>query len=427
MKTILSLGTFFLLSIPLCALSGVLDNSFGNNGTIITDLYGLTDVGKNLIVDQQQKIIISGSTAIDKPSRRFFALTRFNQDGSLDKTFDHDGKVTTQDIGPNKSIQGDIGGMDLQDSGKIVAAGRGNFDGKGGLVILRYNEDGSIDQTFGAHGASFVADKQGEVHPLALTIDQAQNVIVAGALHTNNDNSSFIVMRFNRDGELDKSFGDQGYVVTTIAPGHNVVRAVKVDSQQRVVAAGFSGDAQFVVARYLPTGAGDTDFGKDGIATVRFNENGIDTLNALAIQNDDKIVVGGGVQVGAIGGIRTIDFGIARLSSDGTLDPSFNQTGTLILNFVRPAASCLWALTIDVWGNIVAVGDSMAVKGIAIARIRPDGTLDDMFGDGGKQVTPFGSTSHWEGVAIQPDGKIVVGGYVWNGKHYDIGIARFTN
>ena len=247
---------------------------------------------------------------------------------------------------------------------------------------------------------------------------------MASAFQKNGDNASFALFRFNADGTSDTSFGTAGQVFTSISEGANVPRAVKIDRDNKIVVGGFSGDNKWVVARYNSDGSLDKAFGHAGIATILFNPNGVDTLHALAIQEDGKIIVGGDVQVGSYAGLRMVDFGLARLSPEGELDLSFNQSGKQITYFVQPAASTLWALTIQADGKIVAVGDASIVNALGVARYNTDGSLDMSFGEEGKKITPCGKTCHWEGVGLQPDGKIVAAGYIWNGKHYDMALVR---
>lgn len=409
------------------ALSGDLDQSFGKDGKIITDFFGRTDVGKNILIDGNKKILISGS-ATKVSTSDHFALARYNDDGSLDASFGLGGKVTTSKIADNKYVSEGIDGLGLQSDGKIVACGRGFFESNSGLALVRYNEDGSLDNSFGTDGVVFTFDAEEQNFPLALAIDATDKIIVvAAAFKQHPESSSFAVFRFNADGSLDNSFGREGRVTTKVAPGNDVPRAVKIDAEGRIIAAGFSGNSKFTVVRYSSQGVLDSSFGQNGIATIVFNAGGTDTLNALAIQADGKIVVGGDVQVGSYAGLRMIDFGLARLSSQGQLDLSFNNTGKQITHFVEPAASSLWALTIQPDGKIIGVGDASLVNGLGVARYNIDGSLDQSFGQAGKQIIPFKGTSHWEGVSLQPDGKIVAGGYIWNGKHYDIGIVRFNN
>lgn len=424
LKLSVFLALFSCLSI---AKSGDLDQSFGQGGKIITDFFGRTDVGKNLLIDSNKKILISGSATKNSTSDHF-ALARYNEDGTLDTSFDTDGKVTTSKIAENKYVAEGIDGVALQSDGKIVACGRGYFESNAGLALIRYNQNGSLDRSFAEEGMAFSPDAQEQNFPLALTLDSADKIIVvAAAFKQRPESSSFAVFRFNADGSLDKSFGVDGKATTKIVPGNDVPRAVKIDAEGRIVVAGFNGHSKFTVVRYSSEGVLDSSFGREGIAIITFSPGGTDTLNALAIQADGKIVVGGDVQVGSFAGLRMVDFGLARLTSEGELDLSFNQTGKQISEFVQPAASSLWALALQTDGKIIAVGDASIVKGLGVARYNLDGSLDQSFGEDGKQIVPFANTCHWEGVAIQEDGKIVAGGYVWAGKHYDIGLVRFNN
>ncbi len=312
--------------------------------------------------------------------------------------------------------------------GRIVACSRGYFDGAEAFALVRYLPNGELDQSFTGDGAALFPDGDREVYPLALTIDQTDKIVmVASAFAKSATDSLFSVFRFDRDGELDESFGIGGKVVTPMGAGVNVPRAVKIDKDGNVVVGGFNGDNKFVVVKYFDDGNIDTTFGYNGIATIHFNSGGIDTLNALAIQPDGRIIVGGDVQVGSIGGIRSVDFGVARLTKTGDLDPTFSEDGKLITHFVQPAASSLWALTLQDDGKILAAGDASIVKGLGVARYKMDGSLDESFGTLGKKIVTFDRTCHWEAIALQPDNNIVVGGYLWNAKNYDMAAVRLIN
>lgn len=414
-----------LYSLGMWSFSGELDQSFGEQGKVITDIFGQTDVLRNVIIDGNGKVVVGGSATKHSLSDHF-AILRYDAAGALDNSFGHQGKVITKKIAPNKEVIEGIGAMGIQPDGKIIAAGRGIFHNTVGLVVLRYNHDGSLDTSFGEDGSFFTHDSSTNAYPLDLAIDASNRIIiVAAAWDITGENSAFQVIRLSPDGTLDGNFDDDGKVVTEIAPGGDVPRAVKIDKEGRIVAGGFSGDSKFVVLRYNDDGSLDKAFAEAGIATIHFNEGGVDSLHALAIQDDGKIIVGGDVQVGSFAGLRMVDFGLARLTENGKLDETFNNSGTQITYFVQRAASTLWALSLQADGKIVAVGDASIVNGLGIARYNVDGSLDETFGEAGKLVLTFDRTCHWEAVALQEDGKIVAGGYIFNGKHYDLALARF--
>ena len=404
--------------------TGELDQSFGVGGRVVDGFFGNTDIASYVLIDANNKILIGGSASKLNPSDHA-ALARYNNDGSADKSFGNNGKVATHKIGEGTFLNDGIHGMVLQSTGKIVTCGRANRASASGFVIARYNNDGALDNSFGAGAMVFVADSQEDNHPLAITIDKFDRIVVAAAAVVDGRNSSFAIFRYLANGSIDRLFGVNGAIRTSITDGMNVPRAVKVDDSGRIVVAGFSGRSQFTVVRYNENGALDLSFADQGIATIVFKANGIDTLHALQLQSDGKIVVGGDVQVGSYGGMRMVDFGLARLNEDGKLDLSFNHTGTQITSFVQPAASTLWALTLQPDGKIVAVGDASITNSLGVARYNTDGSLDETFGDHGEMMTKCGSTCHWEGVALQPDGKIVSVGYVWNGKFYEMSVVRY--
>lgn len=406
------------------ASSGDLDQSFGGDGKILNDFFGFTDVARNVIIDSNNKILLAGG-ATKKSLNDHFAMARYNDDGSLDLSFGRNGKVAIGKVADNKYLDGGIEGLGLQSNGKIIACGRAAFAPYTGLVVARYNNDGSLDASFGEEAFVLTPDLSETIYPLAMAIDSEDKIIVvASAFQKRGNNASFAVFRFNADGSRDEAFGERGHVFTSISYGANVPRAVKIDQNNKIVVGGFSGQNKWVVVRYNYDGSLDNTFGNAGIASILFNEDGVDTLHALAIQQDGKIIVGGDVQVGSYAGLRMVDFGLARLTLEGELDLSFNKTGKQITSFVQPAASTLWALTLQTDGKIVAVGDASAVNSLGVARYNTDGSLDLSFGDGGQKITPCGKTCHWEGVSLQPDGKIVAAGYIWNGKHYDMALVR---
>jgi uncharacterized delta-60 repeat protein len=419
----LAIGGFFH---PCVAFSGDVDRNFGNGGRVITDFFGATDVGNNLIIDKKGKILIAGSATKQSISDHF-ALVRCHENGSLDTSFGNDGRTHTRSISTDKVVSGGIMGLGLLSNGTLITCGRGQYLKSEGLALVAYRDDGTLDRSYFGDGALIIGDEDSTIYPLALTIDDSDRIIVAASAFHNSNTASFAIFRFTKDGSLDQSFGTRGKIIHTITSGRNVPRALSIDKLGNIVVGGFNGNSKFVVVRYRVDGTLDQAFGSNGVATIEFNPGGTDTLHALAIQPDGKILVGGDVQVGNFGDIRMIDFGLARLNSNGQLDLSFNKTGKQITYFSKPAGSSLWALALQDDGKIIAVGDDVIAKALAVARFREDGTPDDSFADRGKQIIPFEKTCHWEAVALHADQKIVIGGYLWNGKHYDMAITRLLN
>lgn len=213
-------------------------------------------------------------------------------------------------------------------------------------------------------------------------------------------------------GDLDPSFGDGGRVTTALAGSDVVAEDVAIQSDGKVVTAGWmrTGSAfpptmSFLVARYDVGGTLDQTFGNGGIATATVGSGS--GANALAIQADGKIVVGG----------STFDwpgsFALARFNTDGSLDQTFGDGGTVITN-IGQANNAIRALAIQGDGKIVAAGgngDGGAAHNFAVVRYHPNGSLDGSFGVAGLASTSFGRGGLAQGLAIQPDGKIVEVGH----------------
>ena len=168
-------------------------------------------------------------------------------------------------------------------------------------------------------------------------------------------------------------------------------------------------------------GSLDGDFDADGKVTTSFGA-GDDSGHSVAIQPDGKIVVAGSAYNGT-----DHDFALARYNTDGTLDNSFSVDGKVTTAFGIGEDNG-WSVAIQPDGKIVVAGYAynFAVREFAIGRYNTDGTLDNSFSVDGKVTTAFGTGADGWSVAIQPDGRILVAGYAYNGTDYDFALARYN-
>jgi uncharacterized delta-60 repeat protein len=229
-------------------------------------------------------------------------------------------------------------------------------------------------------------------------------------------------------GDLDLSFGSGGKVVTPLFflrfDLENKAFAVALQNDGKIVSAGsILNDLtgyDFALTRHNPDGSPDTSFGTNGAVMNNFSSFGEQAL-AVAIQSDGKIVAAGH---------NTVDFLLARYNSDGTLDPSFGNGGSLITNFLGNSEQLL-SIALQPDGKIVAAGFTRNPdfsNDVALVRYNIDGSLDAGFGVGGKVKTDFaGSHDEARSVVIQGDGKIVVGGNAFiTGAARDFALARYN-
>lgn len=141
----------------------------------------------------------------------------------------------------------------------------------------------------------------------------------------------------------------------------------------------------FALARYNPDGSLDTGFGNNGKVTTKIFD-GNDYAEAVAIQRDGRIVVAGRAAPSS----GTMDFAICRYDPDGTLDPSFGNSGKVVIDASFPAglSDAAPGLAIQPDGKILVTGRNGADR-FGLVRLHNDGSLDTGFGASGKVSTDF--------------------------------------
>ncbi|MGN6617003.1 MAG: Calx-beta domain-containing protein [Ilyomonas sp.] len=361
--------------------NGVLDHSFGNNGKIVTDYYPLS-----LAIQVNGKILIGGSTSIFQTN---FTLERYNDDGSLDKSFNKTGVISG-------SYLGTINAMAVQKNGKIVVAGYKGDLRKADFSLTRFNSDGSLDDVFGTEGKVLTDFKDYTTSMATCLILEGNGKIIAAG----KANGDFAIARYNSsNGSLDNSFSDDGRITGFFPIASSNVTCIAVQKDGKVVVAGHrsAGRLDLALNRYNPNGSIDKSFGTGGnVMTGLF---GSYSNNPVVIQEDGKIIVAGTAYN------QNFGFAFARYNTDGALDSTFGDHGKAIGN----ADLAVSSIAIQKDGKIVAVGDEYSKSTFVVVRYNNNGSLDELFGDKGKAVTDFKSESN--SVAIQKDGKIVVAGW----------------
>jgi uncharacterized delta-60 repeat protein len=211
-------------------------------------------------------------------------------------------------------------------------------------------------------------------------------------------------------------------VTIPVGPGDDWGQAVRLQSDGSIVVAGFSSNGvnyDFAVARLNSIFRLDTAFDTDGIVTTAIGST--DIGDGLAIQADGKLLVAGYAILG------NDDFALARYNTNGSLDTSFDADGIVTTPILASFDLGTEAL-IQPDGKIVVAG--YAWNGVdfdfALARYDSSGALDTSFDGDGKLTTAIGS-SHDRilDAALQPDGKIVVSAATHNGANLDVAVLRY--
>jgi uncharacterized delta-60 repeat protein len=388
---------------------GSLDTSFDGDGKVITNFgSSYMDCIRSMSIQSDEKIVVAGYTTNNDYD---IALARYNTDGSLDTSFDGDGKLT-MDFGDGNDCASAVA---IQSSGKIVVAGYSYTTGGYNFALVRYNTNGSLDSSFYGSG-TVITDFGGSDCAYAMAIQPDGKIVVAGYTSSGSD---FALARYDTNGAPDTSFGSGGKLTTNFG-NNDYAYAMAIQSDGKIVVAGYTtnnvNNYDFALARYNTNGSLDTTFNSNGKLTTNFDSK--DAAQATAIQSDGKIVVVGYIWISS----SNIDFALTRYNTDGSLDQTFGSNGIVTTDF--GVNDWAYSVTIQSDGKIVAAG--LSGSNFALSRYNTDGSLDTTFNGDGKVTTNFGSGSRAQAVAIQSDGKIVAAGYTTTPGNFDFALARYN-
>jgi uncharacterized delta-60 repeat protein len=377
-----------------------LDISFNGTGRVTTDFSSGYDIVYGALVQADDKIVAVG-TYSENINRAYFALTRYNTNGTLDTSFGDNGRVLT-DFDTTAADQG-VFAAALQPDGKILATGFVSFmpPGPGAIATARYNPNGSLDTTFGTGGKVETAVVNHINEARAIAVGQDGKIVVAGYYFGPNQNYQTVIVRYDANG------GSGG--ITTDTRGFqlgesNIANGVAIQPDGKIVTAGGyssgqsgSAGSDLTMLRLTPSGAYDTTFVGGGrllVPSPGVNE----ALSAVAVQPDGRIVAAGGSNGSLL---------VMRFNADGSPDTTFNLSGRVTT--AMGGNSQATGLIVRPNGKIVVSGLSGA--DFAVACYNPDGSPDTSFSGDGKLTFNFtGNRSYAYSMGIDSLGRIVLGG-----------------
>lgn len=394
---------------------GSLDSSFNGDG-IATTPAGTGDNYAYAMAISFGKIVVAGTTRSTSNSDvRDFALVRYNSDGSLDTSFDGDGKRTDNIGSLNSTAQSAAALAD----GKIISGGSLHNGANLDFLVARHNADGSLDASFGAGGAVITTIGSGDDEGQAVAVQPDGKFVVVGS-SSNGSNDDFAVVRYHPNGTLDSSFDLDGKVTTAFGTGDENAQAVVIQPDGKIVVTGSvhnGSNLDFGLARYNPDGSLDASFSFDGKLATGIG-SGDDICHAVALAGG-KIVVAGGASG---------DFGVARYQSDGSLDISFHSDG-IAATSLGAGNDVAHAIAVQANGRIIVVGSSFngTNDDLALVRYQSNGSLDPTFDGDGAVTTAIGAGNDTGAAAVlQPNGQIVVAGSSLGGGNSDFALVRYN-
>ncbi len=351
--------------------------------------------------------------------------------GELDESFGEGGIVVDHNAaGGNRSDEGYSIYVDKK--GRVYVTGYSvNRNGDNDMVIWRYNKEGKLDKSFGDGGIvvdNGAAGGKGDDVGISIYVDKKGRVYVTGYSRNRNGDNDMVIWRYNKEGKLDKSFGDGGIVVDNNAAGgkgDDEGISIYVDKKGRVYVTGYSrnrnGDYDMVIWRYNEEGKLDKSFGDGGIVVDNnaAGGKGWDWGNSIYVDKKGRVYVTGYSR----NRNGDYDMVIWRYNEEGKLDKSFGEGGIVVYNNAAGGKGDDVGISIyvDKKGRVYVTGYSMNRNGdydMVIWRYNEEGKLDKSFGEGGIVVdnNAAGGKGDDEGNSIYVDekGRIYVTGYSRN-------------
>ena len=458
---------------------GLPDATFGNNGIQTTSFSG-PSYATSLAVQTDGKIVVAGNTSDIQGT--YFAVSRYNSNGSADNSFNSNGKIVTDFLFKTAPVNGGdsievhtafANAVAINTDGKIIVTGYAFSGLSNRLAVACYNPNGTADNSFGLHGKQTTSIGNGNATAYSIAIQNDKKIVIAG--YTTNENNSYnlVVARYKTDGNPDNSFNKNGFKVVPLSSDVLIGDAVALQSNGKIVVVGYTSTGvlhNVIVARFNTDGTADNSFGGDGMLTI--DNGGADDYAGSVIIQTNKIVVAGYsinangqssflvsryndngspdksfigqgrlngqyqqgfttfntsamqsdgklVTAGLTWNGKDYDFAVVRYNINGTLDNTFNKIGKQIADFGNDDIAT--SIQIQADGKILIAGTSGSINGqFAVARFNEDGSPDLNFNTTGKAVLTMGFADLLAGITVQADGKILLVGSTFKDTNYDI-------
>jgi uncharacterized delta-60 repeat protein len=387
------------------ATAGRLDRSFGLHGTVVTPIGTGDAAASGVAVQSNGRIVVAGFAS--NGSDDDFAVTRYGTDGTLDPSFGAGGIALT-DLGSADRAEA----VALQPDGRIVAAGFSDND----IAVVRYRTDGTPDPTFGTGGVARIGFG-GLASAESVAVQSDGKIVAAGWVITRRQ-SDLAVARTTPSGAPDATFSGDGKLTMDLGSS-DYVSALAIQTDCKLVVAGASGEdgTQFALARILPTGIPDHTFGPGTGFVVSPFPVPASWGNAVALEPDGSICVGGFADDGTRSRIA-----LARYSSSGELDVTFGGGGE-VMTRLGAAGAGAQSILLLADGKLLVAGNRG--DDFLLARYTSAGVLDPSFGRHGRVFTDLGALDQAEAAALQPDGRVVLAGFTGDDSRISFALARY--
>jgi uncharacterized delta-60 repeat protein len=344
----------------------------------------------------------------------FCLVSKFSisQDGKIDSSFGVNGKATFAFSNSSASF---AQATAIQKDGKIVIVGYYNYSLSTNFCVKRLLSNGAPDFTFGDSGLVVTHFSTGRgSYAISVEIQNDGKLLVGGSAFRDDNDLSFALVRYNTNGSLDTSFGNNGQILTFVNYGRNegILDLVVLNDNRIIAVGGFDLFGPSAIIAYKSNGQVDSSFGNNGVSGLT---GGATSTYAVKPSSDGGFIT---LRGSDDGGTQNMDFCVEKYKSTGRLDSTFGKNGRTSIDFYnnQDKPACLGILPDN---SIIVVGRVSAVSGqfltnwkTGIVKLKPNGIVDSSFGTNGR-ITHYlqsASTTYLSATAVnfQKDGKILI-------------------
>lgn len=406
------------------------DPTFSGDG-IFTNDFGFHDNLTDVKV-QANGSIISCGTAITPSFSGKLLVMRQSADGTFDPGFNGQGYFIFNDYLESYAYQV----LEKADGKLLVAGAFADSNYVFSTLLLRFNSNGTLDNTFGNGGVVEIDVAPGVDDFAYAMVEQADHkIVLAGTAIDSLYRNAPYVLRLNEDGSTDLSFGTGGITFVPVTELDNRFNGLALASDGKIVAAGHYGnpltlsgqfDFDALVVRLNSDGSFDNSFSGDGILTDVISTDYVDQLYGVAITDSGTVIVSGFTTLPDF----SYDAIVLHYNTDGSRNTSFATNG--LFTYDNGAMDVSYDLTLDAQGRLIVAGTSgdfsLDNRDVLLMRLLADGTPDAAFGSAGVVLTEIlQHADEANAVTMQTDGKIIVAGKANSGTNNDACVVRYSD
>lgn len=416
-------------SIVHAQTGGQLDPTFGSSGKVIKSINAGSDKANGLAMLSDGSFLVAGETVSGVTGKDFF-IVKFTANGAIDNSFGANGTVTTDLQTGSDDVAHSIA---VDDSGRIVLAGSSDNGTKQYAALVRYKSNGQRDSAFGTNGIVLTscitanADAYSKVRIHALT----GKIIAVGNSEYSSTSATEVVARYNSNGTLDATFNSTGInTLTGVGNGYSVLSDLYVAPSGKITAVGWITNSSLNylydgwIVRLNSNGVLDNTFGTGGTML----EDYMSFNTCVYVDQGTGLIYTSGSVVAYFGqSQRNERITIKRAGANGTDDTWANAGGNAYHYTTETGAPCFGnAMCVTPDGKFIVAGTAYTSTQSAgmLIKFEATGGADYTFGspNSGQVIESFGATqAEMLDIVLQPDGKVVVVGFTGN----DMFIARY--